>query len=345
MALLLSALLLGACTDSEAPEAAAALAEGAETVVTIRCTAPQLAERTSRSFGDGTGTTRLYYAMYLGDANAPDATLTFVQSNFADTTYIGSENYLQNDIFFTVGSDGTPHADAPLRVVMGQTYTVIFFASTENCPYTYSPDDFNLLMNYDLLPLCRCNDEARDGFFNHVTFTAVKSDSNPVSVTLTRPFAQLNVGNTTEGWQYAADNDRVPSFTGITVEGVPSALNLLTGEVSGSAYANFAVNTIPERSEAFPTVSGADLCYLAMTYVLVNEKATYTITLNADTYNAANGDPWRIENVPMQRNYRTNVYGDFLSYTGKYQVELVPGFDVEGSFAGTNLGYVIVEVP
>ena len=40
-----------------------------------------------------------------------------------------------------------------------------------------------------------------------------------------------------------------------------------------------------------------------------------------------NGEGLKVENVPVQWNYRTNIYGSLLTATGNFNVTIVPDYD------------------
>lgn len=318
-ALLLSALLaaMGSCSSDEDSLLTDSMrnAQPGDTVTySFTCQAPAMdGEAASRAYGDGLTATKLYYAVYV------DAT-TLVQSNLP-----GSAEYVSNDITFS-----NLEADAKIRLVMGQTYTIIWLALAPDSPYTFNTAAGTLSMNY---AGAKCNDESRDAFWTMTAFTAERC-SEATTVTLKRPFAQLNIGNTLEDWQYAVDNDRYPTKSGLKVNGVYSTLDLRTGAVSDTTTADFARNTLPPASMVYPVqsidtstypklTSTADLRYLAMAYVLVNANEDFTITIDTDIFDPDQGDPWIISPVPMARNYRTNVYGEFLSFGKRFNIEMV----------------------
>lgn len=100
-----------------------------------------------------------------------------------------------------------------------------------------------------------------------------------------------------------------------------ATLNLATGEVSDEADRTFTMKAIPTASDGeFPVAGGYK--YLSMDYLLVGaDKATVDVAFNY-------GGPQSrtFTNVPVQRNYRTNIYGSLLTNTTDFNVVIEPAF-------------------
>ena len=100
-----------------------------------------------------------------------------------------------------------------------------------------------------------------------------------------------------------------------------ATLNLATGEVADEADRTFTMKAIPTASDGeFPVAGGYK--YLSMDYLLVGaDKATVDVAFNY-------GGPQNrtFTNVPVQRNYRTNIYGSLLTNTTDFNVVIEPAF-------------------
>jgi hypothetical protein len=60
----------------------------------------------------------------------------------------------------------------------------------------------------------------------------------------------------------------------------------------------------------------------------VDKQQTFACTFSANTFDA--GSVWEIDNVPMQRTHRTNIYGDgMLTFTQSIDVEIDPDYDLD----------------
>ena len=127
------------------------------------------------------------------------------------------------------------------------------------------------------------------------SLTVNPADGNSVNVTLSRPLAQVNVATSA-------------SLDGITkarfeFPGLPATLDALTGETSGTQ--DIVVEGAPVGGTYADTYN-----FIGYAYVPARATATSitaTVTLSNDS------GPVRtktIENLPLQRNRRTNVLGN-----------------------------------
>ena len=126
----------------------------------------------------------------------------------------------------------------------------------------------------------------------------------------------------------------------MTVKGVYNKLNLITGEVEGEQVSvEFGMGDIPDSGESFPFAGGGNAGseansqsydYLAMNYVLT-AKARSTIDVSVTTDNA-NVKPIDVTQVPVERNWRTNIYGSLLT-GGNAGTEIIPDNLIEISTA------------
>ncbi len=204
-----------------------------------------------------------------------------------------------------------------LRLAAGKTYKVVCWAASDKAPYKFNTADFSVSADYkDVLS----NDENLDAFYA-VQEIYVEGNTTE-TVKLYRPFAQLNIGTD----DLAAAEAAGFKAKSITVN-VPSyqSLNLLTGEVeTGDPTAvKFNDNTLPQ-GEKFPK-TGYD--YLAMNYLLMS---TDKQLVDVDFTVTAEGGATRnlkVNAVPVQRNYRTNIYGSLLTNSVNINVEIIPGFN------------------
>ena len=246
-------------------------------------------EIATRAYSDGTTATALQYAVYNANGEL-----------LADLTGTKEIN-----ISTTV----------ELKLTTGNTYTVAFWADSQAAPYTVDFANKSVSVDYTGV---KSNNENLDAFYAWYTFTVTGAQTETVE--LKRPFAQLNVG--TADYEASEKAGYVPTASTVTVKNVFSTLNFATGAVEGETAVTFGENAIP-ASETFP-VSGYD--YLAMNYLLVaTDKAlvevefTYTDGSNAKTRT--------VGSVPVQRNYRTNIYGNLLTSDVDINVEINPDYN------------------
>ena len=248
----------------------------------------------TRSYADGTTATKLTYALYDEDNNhvpSLDGTATF------------------NGLKSTIN----------LNLVTGKTYTIVFWADApDNSYYTFDTEKGTVSVS----DKGNSQDEKRDAFFAHFTFTVNGSMSE--KITLTRPFAQINIG-TSDYTDFTASGESVTE-SGMVVKAY-SALNLLSGNVEGDMNEyTFSNAGLPADSETFPyKKEGVTYKYLTMNYILIGEdKETVDVTWTSDN---ASRPSVTFYSVPVQRNYRTNIFGALLTNPAEYDVEIKPGYD------------------
>lgn len=266
-----------------------AVSNTADGNVTFTATLP--ANLMNRAYGDGTTATQLTYAVYNADGQE-------------------IETYTK-----TVTLQGLK-ATVNLKLVPEQQYTVVFWAQAPDAPYTLDTSTGTVTVN----PAGNSQDETRDAFFAAETFVVKNAVSKTVE--LKRPFAQINIG-TNDLTEFKAAKGEITK-TGMKLVAADK-LNLKDGTVSGNANYDLALAPLPD--EEFPMASApADMTYLVANYILVgNTKETIDITWTSDNTLATNKDVTYTA-VPIQRNYRTNIYGNLLTNAYTYNVTIVPDF-------------------
>ena len=285
-----SMMLFTACQD----DLEQGLKDG-ESVVTFTAELPSSLQ--SRAFADGKTATNLTYAIYeAGQKHALIVDSTSVQFN---------------DLKATVN----------VRLVNGKSYDILFWADNANAPYHFDAQTQTINIDYTDIT---ANQENRDAFFAVEKALTVDGTINK-NITLTRPFAQLNIGATdTEAAKTAGFET---SETKVTVSNVYSSINLFTGAVAGNTELTYAYAAKPSN-EQFPVTTVSDKGYLAMNYVLVDGKEMIDVDFTAK--NAAGHEITRsYSNVPVQRNYRTSIYGNILTESTQFNVVIEPAFGGE----------------
>ena len=262
-------------------------AAGEESMVSFTIATPDMG---SRAYSDGTTATVLQYAVY----NAAGEELT-------DLTVTNGEIHGSTTV--------------NLKLTTGNTYSVIFWAAAPNAPYTVDFGAKTMTVDYTNAV---SNDESRDAFYAKETFTVTGAQTE--TITLKRPFAQLNIGTN----DYAASTSAgyTPTKSKVVVSNVYGKLDLWEGEVDSSVVASFDFAAI-DTTELFP-VSGFK--YLAMNYLLVDDEKE-TVDVEFTYTDDSNAKTRKVGSVPVQRNYRTNIYGQLLTSDVDVNVTIEPGFD------------------
>ena len=282
----IATLLMTACSEDDIVKG-----QGGNTV-TFSVGVPQLA---TRAIGEGESANKLYWGVY--DHN----------------------NKLLPEISNTAeGQDFSQTGTVQLTLAQDKEYSIIFWAANAGNSMC-TVDWTNRIMSVN--PTA-ANQEAYDAFCAFVEIESVSGYAKR-DVTLYRPFAQLNIG--TADVEKAGNSGLTVKNTKVEISGIPTTYNFVDGTTEGSATFTYGYPT-PATSfvgEAFP-VSGFD--YLAMNYALVaadKELVTVKFTYMDDddqehlrTYTS----------VPVQRNWRTNIYGNILTSEADFTVTIEPEF-------------------
>lgn len=265
----------------------------------------------SRAISDGLATNRLVYQLF--DAEGAPVT---------------AEPVVLDDVTF-------PYEALSLRLVKGQTYQIAFWAQNNKCDAYDTSDLTAVKVNYEGAN----NDETRDAFFKTERFT-VTSDMK-ISSTLSRPFAQINVGVVDLDWEAAKDMAFTKSQ--VIVTNAADQINLLTGKVTGATPVTYTADLMPamwEPAEKLTVKNGsesADFNYLSMSYILAPDlttdngaSKTTLETLEFTIMNEAGDKTVTLKdgltNVPVQRNWRTNIIGSFLTTAVDFEIILEPDY-------------------
>lgn len=293
----MSALMLMAtsCADDQTSD----LKAGAESTVTITAQLP--GDMGTRAFADGTKATELHYAVY-----EKGTTTRLAVCKKAD----GTKGQLEGTATMT-GLQTT----ISLQLTTGKEYDFVFWADAPgDNVYTFNSENQTVTVNY---ANADNNTDNLDAFFGQKKALKVSGNIS-ISQELRRPFAQINIG--TDDFDAAAAAGYTVSESTIGVA-TYKTLNLLSEEVSDPVTATFVKKPIPTEDSKF-SVNSKDYKYLSMSYVLVpKDKETVDIAFDYTLTNRT------FTNVPVQRNYRTNIYGSLLTNTADFNVVIAPGFN------------------
>ena len=204
-----------------------------------------------------------------------------------------------------------------VRVVSGKTYKFVFWADNKEGDY-YNDTD---LRNITIKKTDSLNNDKRDAFFGSYEATITKDIDQDVE--LTRPFGQVNL--TTTDYQKVPDNRKPNEVQIVYAIGGYEGLNALTGETTGSQLKNITTTTanIMDNSNG----------YMAMDYLFAPQEqdgkekpaiVDFTTKFYKDgTLITSNS---KTTNIPVRRNYRTNISGNLLTNGANLNVTVLPGF-------------------
>lgn len=287
----------------------------------------------TRAISDGTKADKLVYAVYKLNAQG--------------------EPELQNVVGSTNGqfekTDFKSGDNVSITLAKGQTYQVAFWAQDGDCK-AYDTDDLTAVVvkyqNEDGTNASN-NDELRDAFFKMVEFEV--AGNKTIDVVLNRPFAQINVGVTAEDWAAAVASGIEIEKSAVVVKNAANTINLLTGAVSGNeTVVTYVSDVIPDETlyvETDATKEGKEAYnWLSMSYILVadaNETdvdndgtlgdARTTLESLQFTFSPKSGNDIEfnqgLNNVPVQRNWRTNILGKILTGDIQFNITIDPAYD------------------
>lgn len=293
----MSALMLMAtsCADDQTSD----LKAGAESTVTITAQLP--GDMGTRAFADGRKATELHYAVYEKGTTTPLKVCKKADGTKGQPEGTATMTGLQTTI--------------SLQLTTGKEYDFVFWADAPgDNVYTFNSEKQTVTVNY---ANAENNTDNLDAFFGQKKALKVSGNMS-ISQELRRPFAQINIG--TDDFDAAAAAGYTDSESTIGVA-TYKTLNLLSGEVSDPVTATFVKKPIPTEDSKF-SVNSKDYKYLSMSYVLVpKDKETVDIAFDYTLTNRT------FTNVPVQRNYRTNIYGSLLTNTADFNVVIAPGFN------------------
>ena len=271
---------------------------GGDGLVTINLSTPEIA---TRAYSDGTMAQNLQYAVYAVNGDELD----YLPALTVTDATINLQTKVQ------------------LQLTTGNQYRLVFWADAETAPYEVDFAAKTMTIDYNGVV---SNREDMDAFYTDTLITV--TGRMEIDVDMYRPFAQLNIG--TSDFAETADAGYAVTSASVTTD-TYSTFNFISREVTNPVEVTYAMNRVvrdAQPTEVFP-VAGYD--YVAMNYVLMTKdksvndyvKLTYTdgVTPKTRTFTT----------IPLQRNYRTNIYGQLFTSDVDVNVEIIPTYydDIE----------------
>ena len=213
-------------------------------------------------------------------------------------------------------------------LVKRQSYEAAFWAQTSGTGFYETTDLRAVKMN---VANVKANEPTMDAFWRNVSFIAAP-DMKPRSVTLLRALAQVNFGTVVPTGADALSITK----SQVVMKGVPTTLNVLLGSKdkshSGSEDITFQDNA-PISGEKL-VVGETAYDYVATAYVFA-PKTDKMLTDISTTVTFSNGKATTIStpNVPILRNYRTNILGNLLNVDAEWNV------NIDDKFLEPNITY------
>ena len=262
----------------------------------------------TRDISDGLTANRLVYAVFDEEGNR----ITTIAKVDKDASFPTTEN---------------------ITLVKGQTYKVAFWAQNSATSAYVLDDDMNLTIDYTN---SANNDEERDAFFKTETFTV--TGNAQIDVVLKRPFAQINLGVTDTDWDAAVASGIEIATSKVVIKNAFTNMDLIDGSVSGETEVVYDFGTTPKSSNEVLKVdldkdgTAEEYHYLSMSYILVDAQKSTLQDLDF-TFHPTSGNDIvfgeGLNNVPVQRNWRTNIIGQILTGNIDFNISIDPNYDGE----------------
>lgn len=272
--------------------------------------------------GDGSQAQWLFYAIYMKGQSDP------VSQNFNPS----SLNYETDDptkkpIKFDEKSLSVTFS----RKLADGNYEIVLWAQNSstmgnsNDYYSFNMSTKELSVNYANWP---STGQVCDAFYASTCF-AIKGGGT-VSATLRRPFAQINIG-ASDAAEYMTSKSVTENANlkfGLTITNVATAFNLSTGVVSDTEKTVTTALSLLSENLLYKFPVGNDYDMVATTFILApsNYSKLCNVTLNAKIEENDASVLRTFNNVPIQGNYRTNIYGGLLTGQTVFNVTKDPSW-------------------
>lgn len=337
-----AAILTMASCSNEADDLISNASESVENV-TLTVNVPEAiqsrAVNSDVTISSGSCINKLHFAMYLTGTK----TVVYTSEEAEGVHYKNMVAEYDNDSkTFSISLPYVPKS---------QGFDIVFWACHEEDAYkvyTFDCTTQSVSINYDGI---KNNEEKRDAFFTSEK-NVMLSESNGKTITLRRPFAQLNIGtNDVAGAKQAG---LIYSGIEVKVKKVYSKLNLLTGIASEAVdVVTFAASEANDAEmNPWPLEDQAGYSWISMNYVLtgsellgedaedenlkdVNEvnkakKENMDVEFTLYGTNKANqawSKSYPLSAIPFQRNYRTFITGQLCTTSDdQLKVHIAPDF-------------------
>ena len=217
-------------------------------------------------------------------------------------------------------------AELEVALVMDQTFQFIFWAQNENADGPYSWTDLKKV-NVDYSKFTVNNKDCYDAFYAVATIVA---DGEDKVVRLYRPFAQLNFGATRMNADFG---EFTITSNSVTVSKYASAFDTVGGKAVDYVNAPVTFTAATGGLVQAETQDNKDLqvgeaayYWVAMNYLLVPSDQSTTVNVEASFTTKVGTVKHKIPNVPLNKNYRTNIVGDLFTSTAQLNIVVEESF-------------------
>lgn len=209
-----------------------------------------------------------------------------------------------------------------VRLVTGKSYDFLFWADKQ----ADGAEPFYTTASLKAVTMVAPyigNSEARDAFFSNELMN-VQINSTPLTATLKRPFAQMNIATGLKDVPAAYQPDAVKiSFETLQVY---TKFDVSTGFATDNAAAAAWAASAAITGAYSVYAAGNDYKNLATDYLFASADG-HSVNFTMEFYKGATPITSRAFNsIPLKRNYRTNIVGELLTVGSKITVTIDPVF-------------------
>lgn len=226
--------------------------------------------------------------------------------------------------------NGTFEVDVPMAKDI--KYDILFLAYNEaNSAFVINNNDakLNNLKAVQMKTNLSANQEAYDAFIGRVDSKGVDAAAT-TTVTLKRPFAQVNAATTYDDLNTAKVLKAEVATSKFVIYNAPNTLNVFTGEVSGNETFTYDQTEILKEfgKTEYPfnekiKIGEDTYYYLAMAYVLAGaESSTHDADFSFYRADDKLVSSLSVLSLPTRANYRTNVLGTLLTQVENYEIKI-----------------------
>ncbi|MBR4808836.1 MAG: hypothetical protein IK031_00975 [Bacteroidales bacterium] len=262
----------------------------------------------TKAFSDGLGATQLVVGVYDR------------QLGYLDNLSIAPDNADYKQAFAQLQTTYS------VRLVKGHGYDIVFLAlAPDNGVYTVDLANKTLTASTD----GPSNVEERDAFYALCSIDRV-TEAVEQNITLKRPLAQINVITNKADYEVAVTAGVTFEKSSLKLK-APQVLNLIDGTVGDAVDYDLSPEVMPLPNPDFAPYDANGDYWILTDYILAGPDggiADVTFGVYAE---GENGELYShsVPNVPLKRNWRTNIVGDVLTVNSSFVLTVTPSFDGE----------------
>lgn len=260
----------------------------------------------------------LVYAVYRTTASTPEeAKSAMAALTSRDLVYQYNPKAAGETTTFV---DGNAHVS--IELISQRSYIILFWAQVDQT--WVEGTDFDLL-NIACPDTLTGNSEAYAAY-SGVAFVSDIKGSRAESVTLSRPFAQVNIASSapSSAVEILSSSVKILSSS-VKIIGAASTFNVATQTAGGDPV----TVTFTEAATPAGQFSADYQHYIARNYIFANGPVSVGYVINTEKHGTISTLDAPICNVPVAKNYRTNILGNLLTSDITYDVDLLQGWTGE----------------